>query len=167
MAICHGNGDLGNDGCCFVNGNVCPLRWKIVGGRIFDNLGTDLGTVNAYIDSIVQSGAARTRAKAQVQGVTYACSAAVEVIAANASLLNDRPALNAAWDAHAGYVTKVRPAWSAIEERLGLAPGEYNCSTWSGVTRSQCCFAEDSATNAAKAAGLSATAVTIRTAGGT
>lgn len=165
--ICHGNGDPSNDGCCFVRGEICPLRWKVVGGEIFDADGVNLGTTDAYINSIIQSGAARTRAKAQVQGTTYACRAAVEVIAGQASLLNNRPAFNAAWDNHADYVALVRPAWAEIEEELGLPAGSYNCSTWQGTGRPQCCFAEDATTNASRASTLSSTAVTIRTAGGT
>ena len=164
--ICHGQGDPTNDGCCWVEGAPCPLRLKITGGRVFDASGNDLGTVDTYINSLVQSGAARTRAKAQVQGVRIACRAAVEVLANDAKLLNDRAGFEAAWNQHPAYVALVRPTWARVEDSLGLARGSYQCSTWKGTGSPQCCFAEDPVSNAAKAAGLTSTAVTIRTAGG-
>lgn len=164
--ICHGQGDPANDGCCWVAGAPCPLRWKIDGGRIYDHTGADLGTVDGHINSLIPSKAGRDRAKAQVQGVRIACRAAVEVLANDAKLLNDRAGFQAAWNAHPAYVAQVRPHWSALEEELGLPAGSYQCSTWRGTGRVQCCFAEDAVTNAAKAALLTSTAVTIRTAGG-
>lgn len=167
MALCHGSGDLVRDGCCYVNGQVCPLRWKIEGGILYE--GPDLidrGSVDAYIDSIINGKANRDRAKAQVQAVTYVCRAAVEVIANDSKLLTDRPALNAAWDAHPDYVALVRPAWDALEAMRGLPSGSYNCSSWKGEAGSQCCFAEPQSENDAKAANLHADARSVRQAGG-
>ena len=167
LMLCHGSGNLDTDGCCHVAGRPCPLRWKIVAGRIIE--GPDLidrGTVDAYINSLIQSRAGRDRAKAQVQGVTYVCRAAVEVLAADAKLLTDRAGFESAWNAHPSYVALVRPEWAKIEQSLGLASGAYQCSTWRGTAVAQCCFAEDQASNTSKTAALSTQAVTVRQAGG-
>lgn len=163
MRLCHGSGNLDTDGCCYVEGQPCPLRWKIQDGRILEGPGlVDRGTVDTYINSLVNGNQARNRAKAQVQGVTYICKAAVEVIAADASRLNNRAALNAAWDSHPEYVALVRPAWERVEAMLDIPAGSYQCSTWRGVGDPECCFAEDDATNAAKRANLSVQAVQVR-----
>lgn len=167
---CHGQGGAdqvnnGDGGCCYVNGAVCPLRLKQVNGHIFDAAGNDLGTTTQYINSLTNNGAARARAAAQAQGVIFFCKAAVSVIVANASLLNDRPAFNTAWNNQAEYLAQVRPAWAALEQRNGLPAGSYQCSTWGPAIR-HCCFSEDLATNEAKQAALSSTAVTLRRAGG-
>ena len=171
MPACHGQGGVdqatnGDGGCCYVNGTVCPLRLKQVNGRIFDAAGTDLGTTTQYINSLTNNGAARNRAQQQAQGVVFFCKAAISVIVAQASLLNDRPAFNAAWNAQVDYVAQVRPAWAALEQAQGLPAGSYQCSTW-GPPQGQCCFSESQAVNDAKFAALSATAVTVRRAGGT
>jgi hypothetical protein len=161
--ICHGQGNPSTDGCCYVNGAPCPLRWKIVAGRILEGPTLiDRGTVDSYINSIVSGKPNRDRAKALVQGAVYICSAAVDVLVASPALLNDRPGFEAAWNAHARYVAEVRPAWVDVEQRLGLPAGSYQCSTWMGVQGPECCFAEDQATNDTKAAALTATAVSIR-----
>lgn len=168
MAVCHGSGNLGEafgDGCCWVGGAVCPLRWKISGGRIFDHTGTDLGTVDAVVRSHVGNNPQRRqRVLDQLQGVTFVCTAAVDVIVADPSLLNDRPAFDAAWNNHAGYLAQVRPGWAALEQTNGWAPGSYQCSTWTGAAGPECCFAEDPASNTTKLAALSVSAVTIRSA---
>lgn len=167
MSICHGNGDLVRDGCCYVNGEVCPLRWKFVDGRILEGATlTDLGATDAYIDSLGYNKPTTQAIKDQVAGLTYACKAAIEVLIADSSLLDDRPRFEAAWNAHADYVAMVRPHWATIEETLGMAEGEYQCSTWRGTGGAQCCFAEDAATNDAKAAPLTTGATAIRQAGG-
>lgn len=171
MTFCHGSGDPPNDGCCYVSdGTVCPLRYKIDGGRILE--GPDLvdrGTVEEYVRGAVKGKGNQDRVLAQLTGIRYACRAAVEVIAADAKLLTDRPAFEAAWDGHADYVALVRePHWTVIEERTGLPPGSYQCSTWRGFdTTPHCCFREDPVTNDEKAAGLSAEARQLRQAGGT
>lgn len=167
MSLCHGNGDLVRDGCCYVDGQPCPLRWKFVDGHILEGPAlTDLGTTDAYIESLGYNKPTTDKIKAQVVALTYACRAAIEVLIEDTNRLNDRPAFEAAWNAHPDYVAQVRPHWASIEQTLGLAEGEYQCATWRGTSGSQCCFAEDAATNDAKAAGLSDDARTLRRAGG-
>lgn len=165
--LCHGNGNAGVDGCCFVDGAVCPLRWKIVDGRILEGPELlDRGTVEEFAASVSKSKQVQQRVVEQAQGVTFACKAAIEVVVDDPALLSDRDGFEAAWNGHADYVTLVRPHWAAIENRLGLAAGSYQCSSWEGAGGPQCCFAEDQVTNSAKTAGLSSTAVTIRQARG-
>lgn len=165
--LCHGNGDAAVDGCCWVEGQICPLRWKIVNDHVFDHLGTDLGTVDSFIKARVNGKPNQDRAKAQLQGVVYVCSAAIDVLVADSTLLDDRARFEAAWNAHEGYVAQVRPAWARIEQSLGLPDGSYQCSTWRGTGRAQCCWAEDQTTNDSKAGSLHADGVKVRQAGGT
>jgi hypothetical protein len=165
--LCHGSGDLARDGCCFVAGQVCPLRFKIVDGRIYE--GPDLidrGTVDEYIAANVKGKGNQDRVRAQVAGITFVCRAAVEVIAADGRLLSDRPAFETAWNEHPDYVRLVRPHWAAIEARLELEDGSYQCSSWRGTGLPQCCFAEDLVDNETKGAGLSVDARELRRAGG-
>lgn len=163
--LCHGQGNRDSDGCCWVDGAPCPLRWKITDGRVYDATGADLGTPTQAAGRIA-TGQARGRVVAQLTGPAIVCRAALEVIASAATMLTNRPALNAAWNSHPEYVAKVRPEWARIEGELGLAPGSYQCSTWRGIAGGECCFAEDAATNAAKEGTLTTEAVTVRRAGG-
>lgn len=158
--FCHGKGNPESDGCCWVNGSVCPLRLKIENGRVYDNFGNDLGTINTYTATKF-SGARLTRARNQFSGPRIVCRAAVEVLANDNSLLSNRGAFNAAWNSHTDYVILVRPHWAAIEQTNGLTPGSYQCSTW-GPPTGECCFSEDSVTNSSKGADLNSSAVSIR-----
>lgn len=155
MAFCHGRGDPANDGCCYVHGRPCSLRWKIVNDHILEgpNL-TDLGTVDACIDGLVGGRQAQDRAKAQVQGVMYACRAAVAVVATDPSATSSRAAFLSSWASHPDYQS-VADAW----ERIGL-PRNY-CQVY-GPAEGQCCFAEDESTNTVKGASLSTVAVSVR-----
>ena len=166
MRACHGSGDLPDDGCCYVAGQVCPLRWKLEGGRVFDHQGTDLGTVTQFVNGYVTGKPRRDELVNQLTNITYVCRAAADVLVNDTKLINNRPAFEQAWNAHADYVAQVRPHWAQIETDLGLSAGSYQCSTWQGTGRDQCCFAEPDATNAAKRQNLAQTAVTIRQAGG-
>jgi hypothetical protein len=165
--ICTGQGN-GGDGCCFVECQVCPLRWKAVNGRVFDAAGADLGTVDQAVNGRWSGSQVRSRVKAQVpaSGSVILCRAALETIAGDAQAVSNRSRLNSGWNSNAAYVQLVRPAWSRVEQSLGLPAGSYNCSTWRGVNGPECCFALSQATNAALAAVLPAVAVTVRTAGG-
>lgn len=162
--LCHGNGDVAHDGCCWVEGQVCPLRWRIADGHVFDAAGTDLGTIDAVVRSFVGNNPQRRqRVLDQLQGVRIVCTAAVQVIADDPSLLTNRAAFNAAWNAHPQYVALVRPAWARVEQRQSLAAGSYQCSSWTGEgAQAQCCYAEAQATNDAVAVTLTATARTLR-----
>jgi hypothetical protein len=164
MAFCHGQGGPDQpDGCCYVNGLPCPLRWKIVDGRIYEGPDlTDLGTVVDLVNARWRQKQIREKVLEQVQGITYLCRAALEVVAADPSLILDRVAFEQAWDNHPDYVALVRPAWEAVEDRMGLARGEFQCSSWKGEGNQQCCFSEDTATNESKAGALSTVAVTLR-----
>lgn len=167
MRLCHGSGNLTSDGCCYVNGAVCPLRWKIDAGHVYDAAGTDLGTVDAVIRQYAGPNPQRQRRVAdQLQGVTFVCTAAVDVIANDPSLLTNRTAFEAAWSAHPRYATDVAPHWRALELANGWPAGSYDCPTWTGRAGPECCYAETQTVNDAKAQPLAATAVTIRRAGG-
>lgn len=165
--FCHGSGDLARDGCCYVAGQVCPLRWKLVAGNVVDASGASLGTVAQVAASYGANKAQRDRVERQLQGVTFVCRAAVESIVADPTRLTDRPALEAAWHSHPDYVAQVRPAWAQVEQDLGLAEGAYNCGTWRGTGRPQCCFAETPEVNASKANALHSEGKAVRQAGGT
>lgn len=163
MSFCHGKGNQETDGCCWVNGAPCPLRWKIVGGRIKEGPElTDRGTVAEYAATVSNNKQIQQRIVDQTQGLNIACRAAVEVIVANPALLNDRAAFDQAWNTHSEYVAQVRPHWRQVEINLGLAEGAYQCSTWVGTGRNECCFSEDEATNTARRSNLASSAVTIR-----
>lgn len=170
MVLCHGNGNLDTtDGCCWVAGEPCPLRWKIVDGHIIEGPNnSDRGLVNDHVEAAyaAKSQTARNRIKALLQGTTYICKAATEVLSDSPRFLTDRPGFNEAWNSHPDYVALVRPHWEQIEDNLGLARGEYQCSSWQGTARLECCFSEDEAVNSQKASSLSVTAVQIRERGG-
>lgn len=171
--ICTGQGnqhptDPHLSGCCWVEGQVCPLRWKVVNGRVFDASGTDLGSVDQAVNGRWSGGPVRSRVKGQIpsSGSVILCRAALETIGSDSQAVSNRSRLNAGWDSNASYVELVRPAWSRVEASLGLPANSYNCSTWRGVNGPECCWAEPVATNVAKQAVLPAVAVTVRTAGG-
>lgn len=155
--FCHGQGNLDSslDGCCWIDGAICPNRLKIVNGRVLKGPAlTDLGTVTQYVQSLTNNGAARNRANQMAQAIVYACEAAILTIVASASVLNDRAAFDAAWAA--------RPEYQAIGdywESRGL-PRNY-CMVY-GPAQGQCCFSETPEVNAAKGSALSTTAVTLR-----
>lgn len=155
MAFCHGSGNLAGDGCCFVAGQVCALRWKIVDGRIKEGPQlVDRGTVAEYAASVTNNRQAQQRIIDQAQGVTFACKAAVEVVASDSKLLTDRAGFESAWAAHPAYQA-VADQWEAI----GM-PRSY-CPQF-GPAEGQCCYAESESVNLAKCSALSASAVQIR-----
>lgn len=170
--ICHGQGDPRTDpfdgGCCFVNGAVCPNRWFVdwtgaIGPveTIYDSNRVPLGTVTAYVTSLMPGGgptkAARVaRVVAQVQNATYVCKAAAYAIGMDPSLINDRLAFESAWAARPEY-QPIADAWEALGK-----PRNW-CMTF-GPTEGQCCHNEDQATNDARAGVLDPVAVTVRSA---
>lgn len=160
--FCHGKGNPDTDGCCWVNGQVCGLRLKIVNGRVLEGPQlVDRGTIAQYAATL-GAKQVRDRATAQLTGPVIACRVAVTLIAKNGALLTDRPALDAAWIGHADYQAQVRPVWTAVEQRQGLPAGTLDCPEWHGSGTPQCCYAEDEATNLTRRADLSTAAVTVR-----
>lgn len=155
MAFCHGKGNQDTDGCCWVDGAICANRWKIVDGRILE--GPDLvdrGTVVDFAASVTNNRQARRRIVDQATGLTYACKVAVDVLATDSALLNDRAGFEAAWAAHPDY-QPVADVWASHGKPRSWCP-EY------GPAEGQCCYAEDEATNAERRATLTSSAVTIR-----
>ena len=174
--LCHGQGDERADeftgGCCYTNGVICPARWfidyststpagDVNTATILDSDRNSLGTVGAYVDGLMPGGGPNKvdrvqRVTDQIQGVKFVCSAAAYVIGIDPSLINDRPAFEAAWQAHEAY-TATGDYWVTIGK-----PFDW-CMTY-GPTEGggQCCHKEDQATNDAKAASMSTTAVTVR-----
>lgn len=155
---CHGKGDPPGDGCCYTpDGNPCPLRLDAAG-------------VTQLISDRNWKGQRKKRAERAAHGITdsggYVCLAATEIVVDDDSLLGDGAAFEAAWLAHPDYVASVAPAWRAHEIVNGAPVGQYDCPTWQGSGGSECCFAEDAATNAAQFAGLYSTHVTVRQRGG-
>jgi hypothetical protein len=154
-AICHGNGNLESEGCCWVDGAICPNRWKLVDGHVFDAAGNDLGTVQEIIATVTNNKRAQERGVELTQGVTFLCGVAMKVLLADTRLIGNPTGFRAAWLAHADY-QPIADAW----ERIGR-PREY-CPTF-GPAEGQCCFAEPLAVNEAKQATLSEVAVQVRT----
>lgn len=163
--LCHGQGDqlpdLFDGGCCFVAGAVCPNRWYIAPGpvtadrQVFDSTRTLLGTVDQVARSFVGGNPnRRARIAEALQGTLYVCKAAVLAIDAQPSILNNRPAFDAAWFARPEY-TPIADAWESIGR-----PRDW-CMIY-GPTEAQCCFSETPAVNAARAGVLSTTHVTLR-----
>lgn len=155
MLVCHGQGDLDHDGCCYVEGQVCPLRWKLVKGRILagPNL-VDIGSPPEAVASVMPDATPSERfavVRSGIGGRTFICSAALRH-GGDWSAVHTDPE----------YVENVRPAWERIEERMGLEPGAYQCGTWSETFgRGQCCFGEPPETNARKGAWISEVTVEI------
>jgi len=172
--ICHGQGDPRADpfdgGCCYVSGEVCPLRWFIdwngdIGpaGEMYDSTRTSLGTITDYVTDLMPGGGPNkadrvARVVAQVQNATFVCSAAAYVIGMDPSLINDRAQFEAAWEATAEYQA-IADLWEAQGK-----PRNW-CMTYGPTEQNgQCCFKEDQATNDARAGALDAVAVTVRSA---
>ena len=165
--ICHGQGDqranLFDGGCCFVDGAVCPNRWfidrspgsAVTQALVLDSTGASLGTVDAVTRSYVGNNPSRRQeVYDELQGVLYLCKAAIAAIAANPSIRNNRATFDAAWAARSEY-QPIADAWEAIGK-----PRNW-CQLY-GPTEGQCCFGETTTVNAARAATLSAVAVTVR-----
>lgn len=153
MAFCHGQGSTDPGGCCYVAGAICPHHLNAT-------------QLTAYINSLGLTGVRKTRAQNMAQGVQHACGIAIRIIANDPAMILDRAAFNAAWTSHPDYVRDVRPAWAVVEQRTGMAPNTFNCSTWQGEAGKQCCYSETTTVNEAKATALHSTAVTVRRAGG-
>lgn len=176
--ICHGQGapeaNLFDGGCCWFGGQVCLLRWFIdyttssppgdVGSAtIVDHTGTSLGTVDAYLASptLGLNKPRQDRARQMIQGAVYVCSALTTSIA------QDGIPTGANWEA------ELNASWSAMYEPGAM--GETVGDAWANLGRPRnwcvvygpgdaaCCFAEDEATNATRAAGLSEQRVQIAT----
>lgn len=176
--ICHGRGsmpgnnapDLFADGCCIIDDAPCPQRWfidyttSVPAGdtgtaTIRDATGASLGTVTAYVTSLMPGGGPQkaqrvARVVAQVQGILYVCSIKARIIGLDPSLITDRAAFEAALLADASY-QPIADIWESRGQ-----PRDW-CSTF-GSGEGQCCFAEDQATNDAKRAMLSVDAVEVR-----
>lgn len=175
--ICHGQGDQDNvserggdlfdGGCCHFNGQVCPHRWFIDytgaattrDARIIDASGTDLGTVDGYVQSVHNGKPRQDRVVDVIEGSLYVCS-----VLANTVIADGIPT-GANWEAD------FDAAWSAEYEPGGVAAdvGDYweafgrprNWCVLYGPSDGGCCFREDQATNDARAANLTATRVQI------
>lgn len=166
MGFCHGNGDLARDGCCWVNGQICPLRLKQVDGRIYEGPDmVDVGTMQDVAAEYTNNPNIQDRVAALAQGVTYMCRAAVDAIGNDPSVLTDRAAFEAAWAAHPDYTAQVAPIWREVENRAGMAEGAMDCFNWTGGSGGGCCYSEDATTNADKAAGLDPEVRTLREGG--
>lgn len=160
--ICHGNGDAPafDGGCCIkVGGDVCELRWFIdwttPEGEVFDSTNTSMGTVDDVARAFVGNNPQRrARVAEAVQGTVYICQAAILVVDGDPSLLNDRAAFDAAWAARAEYQS-IADGWEAIGR-----PRNW-CMIY-GPPEGHCCFREDQTTNDTYRAGLSVTAVSLR-----
>jgi hypothetical protein len=153
--ICHGQGNLDRDGCCYVDGQICVNRWKVIEGHIYEGPTLiDLGTVDAYVNSLIQSKPGRDRIKAQLQGMQFFCKAAIQVIISDPSLLNDRAGFDAAWASNPIY-QPIADRWEAIGQ-----PRNW-CMIY-GPPESQCCFSEDLATNLGRQQSMTEVSISIR-----
>lgn len=153
---CHGNPTgQPEGGCCYLDGVICPLHMTEAQA---------LAWINAQPTGVL-SNAAKNFARAHIVGIAHHCRAALEAVIANRGNLTNRAAIEAAWIAHPTYQSTVRPVWAAVEQRMGIPAGSFQCPTWKGEGGIQCCFSESQATNDAKMALLAGTAVTVRRAG--
>ena len=174
--ICHGQGVPAGDpntdpfleGCCLLtHPTVCPNRWFIdwagdIGPAetVYDADRTALGLVDDAIrDMVGNSKPRRDRVKAQTLNIKFLCTAALTVIGADPSLLNDRPAFDAAWEATAEY-QPIADIWEAMGK-----PRNW-CMLYGAQAAldNTCCFSETQAVNDAKAAVLDPVAVQVRSA---
>jgi hypothetical protein len=176
--ICHGRGTMPgnnaetafNDGCCFIDGEICPNRWFIdyststpagdTGtATIRNSEGVSLGTVTAYVTSLMPGGG-NTKAQrvarvvAQLTNILYVCAPAAYVIGMDPSLITNRVQFETAWSGRAEY-TPIADYWQSIGK-----PRNW-CMSF-GPTEGQCCHAEDQATNDANRAFLHTSAVEVR-----
>lgn len=179
--ICHGQGDPKADpflgGCCFIVDKVCPNRWFIdwagaIGPAetVYDSDRVVLGLVDDVIKDLVGNSKPRQqRVKAQALNVTFLCTAALAVIGADPSLLTDRPAFDAAWQATDEYSVTTHIFDPAVGPETVEAhwvrrghPADW-CMLF-GPAEGQCCHREDQTTNDARAGVLDAVAVQVRSA---
>jgi hypothetical protein len=179
--ICHGQGtdpvahsDPFDDGCCFIAGQPCQNRWyldystctppgnraDVANATVYEgaNRTISVGSVDDLARSFVGNNPnRRQRIFDQVQGALYICKVAALVIEAGwGSGPPDRATFEAAWAAHPDY-QPVADAWEAIGK-----PRDW-CALY-GPSEGQCCHREDQATNDARRANLTTTAVTVRAA---
>jgi hypothetical protein len=172
--LCHGQGDQRSDlfdgGCCFINGQVCPIRWFIdystsspagdVGtATIYDSNRQSLGTVFNYVNALMPGGGPNKTARVQrvldqIKGVLYVCSAAAYVIGMDPSLINNRAQFDTAWAANTSY-TPIGDIWVSMNK-------PFNWCQLFGPPEGQCCFAENQSTNDSRASSLTSSAVTVR-----
>lgn len=141
MAFCHGSGAPESDGCCYVNGQVCPNR-------------LDQTQAQAWLSGLNLRGARLRAAQDQIANITYLCRAALEAVAVDPSILTTRALFEAAWEARPEY-QPIADAWQAIGK-----PRNW-CMSF-GPFEGQCCFAENDQINNTKFSILTETAVTIR-----
>ena len=158
--FCDGKGDLVRDGCCYVDGQVCPLRWLLADGgdgqrHIYEGPSlTDLGTVTDYVNAAIPNRPGRRRAEDAVAGVAFVCSAAIATFVEDAKLLNDRPGFEVAWDAK---IEELAPEVHAHFDAIGID----RCPVWK--PEGQCCF---KATHVADTSAMDAGNVALRQSGG-
>lgn len=164
MTFCTGDGNLTTGGCCWVNGEVCPFRWRVEDGVVYDRDDNVLGDLAEAARRLTPAG--EQRVVDQLEGVTWACKVALRIIGNNQKALNDRPFLEDQWRTDPEYVEQVRPAWAAIEERMGMEPGSFNCSTWQGGDPVGCCFGRTAEETEEHAVGLHPDGRKVRKAGG-
>lgn len=155
MSYCVGSGEVSGDHCCYVDGVRCP--------HLMDN-----AQIVAWINSQGWNATKRTAALQYATGITWLCKIALKVLANTPNLRNNRTNFQNAWNTDPEYVAFPRPQWVAVEQRLGLPAGSFQCSTWKGDGPASCCFRRTTAEadTYATQQGMSANAVQVRKAGG-
>jgi hypothetical protein len=136
--LCHGNPSVGH--CCWVNGQRCSNLLE--GPEI-------LAAVEALITQYNFQGPANNAAKLMDDGITFACHVALKVLAAylnSTGQLAPRATFETNWAAHPDYQS-VANVWESIGKPRDWCP-KY------GPAEGQCCFSEDTTTNATKANGI-------------
>ena len=157
MGYCVGSGrPEDGDHCCYVEGTPCP--------HVMTN-----AQIVAWIDAQGWGATKRQAALTFVQGIVWTCRIALNILADNPNLRNNRKNFETAWDTHPDYLAVPAPVWRRIETDNGFPAGTLECSRWQGDPPGlSCCFTRSMAESDAYAAnhGMHTNAVTVRKAGG-
>lgn len=180
MALCHGQGDPRVDtqdgGCCHIAGvGVCPMRWFVdATGDVYDSDRNLVDTLDEAIRTTFGVNNPNTRDDIveflgwQTGVEMFICTAAgrsavdhwVEFMSVQGQTLTmtDRAQFDVRW----GEEFDVGGSAEAIGDIWAAAGQPRNWCVTYGPTEGHCCHREDQATNDARRANLSTTAVNVR-----
>jgi hypothetical protein len=168
MGYCTGSGEANGDHCCYTGPDpatgaqrVCP--------HLMDAVAT-----TAWINSRGWGTTKRNAALAFAQNIPWICKIGLTVYADVTQARNNRARYEQEFAANAEYQAFPAPYWRQVEQATGAPVGSMDCFKWQGETNPDvptgrtCCYRRTTAQSDADATarGLSATAVTVRKAGG-
>ena len=174
--ICHAQGDPHADpqsgGCCWIAGNICPMRWFVdASGDVYDSDRVLVDTLDQAIRNTFGVNNPNRRDEiVEFLGWTAGTEMFVCTAAGHAAVdhwdefmspqmeMVDRPQFDVRWGeeyAVGGSAEAVGDAWEGISR-----PRDW-CVVY-GPSEGQCCHREDQATNDARRANVTVTGVSIR-----